>query len=143
MNSDYLITTRNGRSVYQHRLVWERENGPIPKGFHVHHKNGDKRDNRIENLELLSGFEHHSHHFSELGATEEHKERGRKQMKRIWDAKPLVDLVCQECGKKFQSRGNNKGLPRACSGNCSSKIYYKERGRARYFERQHLRATHG
>jgi hypothetical protein len=41
-----------------HRIVWERENGRIPDGFQVHHKDGNKENNDIDNLELLSTLEH-------------------------------------------------------------------------------------
>jgi hypothetical protein len=52
---------RNGW-VSQHRLVWEREVGPIPEGFVVHHKNEDKADNRLENLALFETNSAHSEH---------------------------------------------------------------------------------
>jgi len=39
---------------YVHRLVWEHVNGPIPKGMHIDHINGDKSDNRITNLRLTT-----------------------------------------------------------------------------------------
>lgn len=32
--------------------------GDIPKGYHVHHKDGNKQNNYIENLEILSAKEH-------------------------------------------------------------------------------------
>lgn len=52
-------------SVYEHRHVWEQAHGAIPPGHHVHHKNHDKADNRLENLELIDGSAHVSHHVSE------------------------------------------------------------------------------
>ena len=32
--------------------------GEIPKGYHVHHKDGNKQNNRVDNLEILSPKEH-------------------------------------------------------------------------------------
>lgn len=37
-----------------HRLVVTSFIGPIPKGMEVNHINEDKRDNRLENLELVT-----------------------------------------------------------------------------------------
>lgn len=48
----------NGHKVFEHRAIWEEKFGEIPKGKMVHHINGDKKDNRIENLKLVDIKEH-------------------------------------------------------------------------------------
>jgi hypothetical protein len=45
-----------------HRRIWEDHHGPVPSGFHVHHRDGNKRNNSLDNLELLTAAEHMSHH---------------------------------------------------------------------------------
>lgn len=45
-----------------HRLIYENVHGEIPKGYVIHHKNGDKTDNCILNLEALPASEHSSIH---------------------------------------------------------------------------------
>ncbi len=55
----------NGPKPYrlEHHLVWERANGrPLPKGYIIHHLNGIKGDNRIENLAAVSRLDHHVRH---------------------------------------------------------------------------------
>ena len=44
----------SGLKLLKHRHVWEQHNGEIPKGMHVHHINGDKQDNNIDNLALVT-----------------------------------------------------------------------------------------
>jgi hypothetical protein len=56
-NNGYYGKTYGSRSL-MHRDVWEHYKRKIPKGHDIHHKNHDKTDNRIENLELYTKTEH-------------------------------------------------------------------------------------
>ena len=48
-----------------HRLVYEAFVGSIPAGYHVHHKDGNMQNNRVENLIAISEKEHHAIHAEE------------------------------------------------------------------------------
>lgn len=54
----YIQVVHEGKRVGQHRVVWQEAHGPIPTGYHVHHINHVRNDNRLENLELVRNTEH-------------------------------------------------------------------------------------
>lgn len=60
--SRYIHVNVNGKTVAEHRLVWERANGPIPKGFEIHHIGGNSKNNDLTNLSLMTRSEHHRIH---------------------------------------------------------------------------------
>lgn len=126
---------RNG--VRLHRRVWEHFNGPIPEGFHVHHKDGDRTNNKLSNLELLQEHKHLSLHSSTPEAkanakraidiarpyaVEWHKSPEARVLCSIWakegakKVKP-VTRVCQQCGVTFSTKGRHAKF---CSNRCKS-----------------------
>lgn len=68
--------------VLEHRQVWWENTGEDPTGYDIHHINGDKKDNRFENLEKLTRSEHMLKHSS----TE------------------MITLKCDNCGNEFERK---------------------------------------
>lgn len=50
----YAFIGYQGSSYYVHRLVYETFYGLIPEGFQINHINGNKLDNRLRNLEVVT-----------------------------------------------------------------------------------------
>lgn len=58
-NCGYL---RTGTGELVHRKIFEEHNGNIPQNCVIHHKNENKLDNALSNLELLTDEEHRKLH---------------------------------------------------------------------------------
>ena len=53
----------------EHRFIYKQLFGDIPKGYVIHHKDGNKLNNQISNLELKSLSDHVSYHSSKYFAS--------------------------------------------------------------------------
>lgn len=52
-----------GKYAYVHHIVWWQHTGEVPKkGFSIHHKDANRFNNALSNLELLSTNEHAALH---------------------------------------------------------------------------------
>jgi hypothetical protein len=134
----YWISTDSPR-VRAHRWVWSHFHGEIPKICHIHHRNEDKSDNSIENLEMLTFAEHAKKHMSD--------ERSKLAAERMNELRPLTKewhasdegkawhryhaeknkfgkweprtLKCEVCSKKYET--TKKSNSHFCSNACRSK----------------------
>lgn len=122
----YYAAMANGTTTYLHRAIWEKHNGPIPPGYHVHHKDGNPLNNAIENLEALPAAEHMREHGlvaphlksperlallnSIRGASHEwHKSPDSRAVlsaaaKKQWVDKVPTRYICVVCGTPFESK---------------------------------------
>lgn len=51
------VDNKHRRVTSVHRLVWETFIGKIPDGMEIDHINGDKTDNRLDNLQCVTHIE--------------------------------------------------------------------------------------
>ena len=129
-------------TTYMHRYVWEFYNGPIPDGYEIHHKDFNRANNDITNLECLSKTEHKKLHGEllrdeqrelmrnnlkakarpkaiEWHKSDEGKDWHTKHIKQQWESGSFKkELVCTNCGKTYI--GGKHGETTFCSNACKS-----------------------
>ena len=85
----YITICIGNKKKYLHRAIMEEYIGrPLKRTEHVHHINGDRTDNRIDNLELLDAKEHLRRHAkaNEFGASSKGKAPTNKTPQELIDA---------------------------------------------------------
>lgn len=124
-----------GGGEFLHRKVWMDNNGAIPKDHYVHHRDGVKTNNKIENLELVHQKKHGIDHYNSREPIEKKcdccadtfKTKTRRKADRFcsnkckskWRRDNKVDHIeknCTHCGVAFFSNKYDKGI--YCSKSC-------------------------
>lgn len=105
----YFRVTVNGETKCVHRMVWEFFNGPIPVGLQINHKDLNKGNNALSNLELVTPSQNRIHYLR--NAKNRAVKKGKRMLssvqaasiKRLWvlglkKSEIASDFgVCREC----------------------------------------------
>ena len=152
-NGKYNRIIRNGKNLQYSRYVWEQTNGPIPTGQMIHHKNGNKKDDRLENLKLMNYKKHNKiHHLNTIPWNKGKKcpniskskmghkvslEQIKKQ-KKTWKNKYLVSMRCihffKEDGHNYKDIGKVFGITENCAINRHNKYLNDYQGESGLYE---------
>ena len=109
------LVNRDGRKVREHRWIMEQHLGrKLSSREHVHHKNGNPLDNRLENLEVLD----------------------QRQHMRLHKVKPLSEQPCAECGEPFLGTGKHRHRQKCCSPECAQAMRVRAALEARLIGRR-------
>jgi hypothetical protein len=99
MTYRYKTVKIGGKTKLLHRHIMEQQLGRVLRADeHVHHKNGDRHDNRIENLEVMVAADH----------LREHKQ------------KHALQATCTVCGTQFTPAPTKRGRAKTCSPGCAN-----------------------
>lgn len=108
----YVYIRRDGDYVLEHRAVMEAHLGrKLATSEHVHHKDGVRTNNALENLEVIDGQAHVARHLGDWWA-----DNGPRR-----ERKARTVLTCAQCGSQFSVPPSRlKAYPgtRFCSRGC-------------------------
>lgn len=86
--------TKSRGEVLEHRKVWYDAHGPIPKGYVIHHKDDNKSNNRLRNLQCLTKTEHMKLHQTT------HCSRGHERTPKNTYIYPNGSRHCRKCSQE-------------------------------------------
>ena len=80
ITNEFRLIDGTSSSFQRHRVIWYFFNGDIPEGMQIDHWNGNKTDNRLDNLRCLTPYdnthnENTYQNFLDVVRSEEHREK--------------------------------------------------------------------
>ena len=96
--------TGEKKGMRYYRYIWEINNGPIPKGIHIHHIDGNHNNHSIDNLAMVTPSEHHRWHNTHLSE----ETRRKKSLSMIGDKRNLGKKASEETRKKMSESRKGK-----------------------------------
>lgn len=142
----YLKSTKPRKRL--HIYIWEYYNGPVPKGHQIHHKDFNKNNNDISNLECIPRAKHIKIHSDIHTWSKERLEKARKNIEenarpaatkwhksekgREWHKEHYKESLgktqskkvkkkCIICGKEYEVSVNRAYNSKFCSNNCKTR----------------------
>ena len=119
------------KTVKIHRLVWETFNGDIPNGYVINHKDFNRLNNNISNLECITFKENVIHGRENRGKTSKYKidnENIKTKIKlEIWKIHPKYKRLISNKGRVFTLRGKVSRGNFNCGGYLRIMFYSKQK----------------
>ena len=112
----------NRRGELLHRAIYIAAHGSILEGNEIHHRDGNKTNNALENLESLTCTEHRRKH-NRNGAAGSNKEVRQKVAWEYWQKREPYECICDHCVKPYLTRATRS---RYCSGSCKAAARRKD-----------------
>lgn len=150
-DNGYWVNNNNktGRVIYLHREKYKQEFGLTEeqmKDMEVHHIDGNKDNNDILNLKLLTKEEHHKLHNIRNESSHRHvcKKCGRTYWSSVSKSTEVCDRcnpeyatggssvitikkICEYCGAEYETKSMNRSRSKFCSNKCKS-AYRRAKG---------------
>jgi DNA-binding transcriptional regulator YiaG len=107
---------------YVHRLVYRAFRGEIPIGLEINHLDGDKSNNNLSNLELVTRSANMTHSFQNLDPSR-NRVRGAEHHKAKLSEEKVAEI------KRLRKSGLSRGEVAGMFGVSKTAIYYVEIGK--------------
>jgi hypothetical protein len=143
----YKSHSKQGKTYreYLHREIWKFYNGEIPKDCHIHHVDGNRENNSIENLKCTKKTKHLSEHSKQNWKNKEYRNKQITHLDKIrpkttewhrseegrtwhsihgqlvWDNMEKVEKICQNCGKTYFTYKSKEKQSKFCNSLCKEK----------------------